>query len=119
VLFSQQLLALLKAGLSIVKGLEALLEKEGNGATRAALNRLLLGLRDGKRLSGVLAEQPELFSPPYIGIVIAAEDTSDLPRSLKRYIDYQQRIDSVRSKIMSATIYPVILLMVGSAVRFI
>ncbi|SHH14198.1 type II secretion system F family protein [Massilia sp. CF038] len=116
VLFSQELLALLTAGLGIVEGLEALLEKEANPATRAVLERLLGGLREGKRFSSVLAEQPDLFPPLYIGIVRAAEGTSDLPRSLSRFIDYQQRIDIVRSKIVSAAIYPVILLTVGAGV---
>ena len=116
VLFSQELLALLTAGLGIVESLEALLEKEANPATRAVLERLLTGLREGKRFSSVLAEQPDLFPPLYIGIVRAAEGTSDLPRSLSRFIDYQQRIDAVRAKIVSAAIYPVILLCVGAGV---
>ena len=116
VLFSQELLALLNAGLSIVEALEALLEKEANGGIRAILTRLLSGLREGKRFSNVLAEQSELFPPLYIGIVRAAEGTSDLPRSLTRFIDYQQRIDTVRGKVISAAIYPMILLMVGGSV---
>ncbi|MFC5480675.1 type II secretion system F family protein [Massilia suwonensis] len=116
VLFSQELLALLNAGLGIVEGLEALLEKEANPAARGVLERLLAGLREGKRFSGVLAAQPALFPPLYVGIVRAAEGTSDLPRALARYIDYQQRIDTVRSKIVSASIYPVILLCVGGGV---
>jgi general secretion pathway protein F len=116
VLFSQELLALLSAGLGIVEGLEALLEKEANPAARGVLERLLAGLREGKRFSTVLAGQPALFPPLYVGIVRAAEGTSDLPRALARYIDYQQRIDTVRSKIVSASIYPVILLCVGGGV---
>lgn len=116
VLFSQELLALLNAGLSVVEALDALLEKEASAATRSVLERLLGGLRDGRRFSDVLGAQPDLFPPLYVGIVRAAEGTSDLPRSLARYIDYQQRIDLVRSKIVSASIYPVILLMVGAGV---
>ena len=116
VLFSQELLALLTAGLGIVEALEALLEKEASPATRGVLERLLGGLREGKRFSTVLSEQPDLFPPLYIGIVRAAEGTSDLPRSLSRFIDYQQRIDIVRSKIVSAAIYPVLLLSVGAGV---
>ncbi|GAA4030711.1 type II secretion system F family protein [Actimicrobium antarcticum] len=116
VLFSQELLALLNAGLSIVEALEALLEKEGGGSTSAVLSRLLAGLRDGQRFSSVLAAQPELFPALYVGIIRAAEGTSDLPQSLTRFIDYQQRIDQVRSKIISAAIYPMILLVVGGAV---
>lgn len=118
VLFSQELLALLTAGLSIVEGLEALLEKEANDSTRIVLTRLLSGLREGKRFSTVLAEQADIFTPLYIGIVKAAEGTSDLPRSLTRFIDYQQRIDGIRSRIVSAAIYPLILLIVGGGVTF-
>jgi general secretion pathway protein F len=116
VLFSQELLALLDAGLGIVESLEALLEKEASPGARSVLERLLGGLREGQRFSAVLAAQPELFAPLYVGIVRAAEGTSDLPRALSRYIDYQQRIDTVRSKIVSASIYPVILLLVGAGV---
>ena len=116
VLFSQELLALLTAGLGIVESLEALLEKEASPAIRGVLERLLGGLREGKRFSSVLSEQPDLFPPLYIGIVRAAEGTSDLPRSLSRFIDYQQRIDIVRAKIISAAIYPMILLSVGAGV---
>jgi general secretion pathway protein F len=118
VLFSQELLALLTAGLSIVECLDALLEKEINEGARSILTRLLSGLREGKRFSKVLAEQPELFPPLYVGIVKAAEGTSDLPRALTRFIDYTQRLDAVRSKVVSAAIYPVILLVVGGGVSF-
>lgn len=116
VLFSQELLALLTAGLGIVEGLEALLEKEASPATRGVLERLLAGLREGQRFSAVLAAQPDLFPPLYVGIVKAAEGTSDLPRALARFIDYQQRIDAVRAKLVSAAIYPCILLLVGGGV---
>lgn len=116
VLFSQELLALLEAGLSLVEGLEALLEKESGDGARAILARLLAGLREGRRFSAVLAQQPECFPPLYVGIVKAAEGTSDLPRSLARYVDYQQRIDGVRGRIVSAAIYPSILMLVGGGV---
>jgi len=118
ILFSQELLALLTAGLSIVEGLEALAEKEANDGVRGILERLLAGLRDGKRFSAVLAEQPYHFPTLYVGIVRAAEGTSDLPRSLSRYLDYRKRVDGVRNKIISATIYPAFLAVVGGGVSF-
>ena len=115
-LFSQELLALLRAGLSIVETLEALHEKEENAGARAILGRLLQALQEGKRFSAALGEQPAIFSTLYAGIVQAAEGTSSLPQSLARYVDYQQRVDGVRNKIVSALIYPVILLLVGGGV---
>jgi len=116
VLFSQELLALLEAGLGIVESIEALFEKESNAALRGVFARLLASLHEGKRFSAALAEQGSLFPPLYLGVVRAAEGTSDLPRSLQRFIDYQQRIDAVRAKVVSAAIYPSILITVGGLV---
>jgi general secretion pathway protein F len=118
VLFSQELLALLTAGLGIVEALEALLEKEVSVSLRPVLHGLLTGLRDGMRLSVVMAQQPDIFPPLYLGMVRAAEGTSDLPRSLHRFIEYQGRIDAVRGKVVGAAIYPTILITVGGAVSF-
>lgn len=117
-LFSQELLALLTAGLTIVEALEALLEKEQNSATHALLSRLLTGLREGKRFSSVLAEQTDVFPPLFVGMIHTAEGTSDLPRSLARYIEYDQRLEIVRNKVISSSIYPLILLCVGGTVSF-
>jgi len=117
-LFSQELLALLEAGLSIVECIEALREKESTPAIRLVLDRLLGHLREGLRFSAALARQPEIFPLLYVGIVQAAEGTSDLPLALSRYVEYQARLDTVRNKIISAAIYPAILLTVGSAVSF-
>ncbi|MBE2257970.1 MAG: type II secretion system F family protein [Candidatus Accumulibacter sp.] len=115
-LFSTELLALLEAGLSLVEAFEALLDKETSPAARAVLQSLGRDLRDGLRFSAALARQAEVFPPLYVGIVRAAEGTSDLPQALSRYIDYQTRLDMLRSKVLSAAIYPAILLIVGGAV---
>ena len=115
-LFSTELLALLEAGLSLVETFEALLEKESSPASRAVLERLTVSLREGLRFSAALALQPEVFPPLYVGIVRAAEGTSDLPRALSRYIDYQTRLETVRNRVVSAAIYPIILLVVGCGV---
>lgn len=116
VLFSQELLALLNAGLGIVEALQALAEKEARARTRVLLEQLLAGLHEGLRFSDVLARHPLHFPPLYVGIVQAAEGTGNLPQSLARYIDYQQRVDQVRGKLVSAAIYPSILLLVGMGV---
>jgi general secretion pathway protein F len=117
-LFSAELLALLEAGLSLVEAFEALLEKEASPVSRAVLGRLTGDLREGLRFSAALARQPDVFPPLYVGIVRAAEGTSDLPRALSRYIDYQTRLDTVRNRMVSAAIYPAILLVVGGGVTF-
>lgn len=116
VMFSQELLSLLEAGLTLVEGLEALLEKETAPASRAIMDAILQRMREGRRFSDAVSMQPEHFPPLFVGIVKAAEKTSDLPRALARYIDYQTRVDQVRQRIVGATIYPSILFSVGGLV---
>ena len=51
-----------------------------------------------------------------MGVIHAAEGTSDLPQALARFLDYETRVQSVRHKVTSAAIYPAILLVVGLTV---
>jgi general secretion pathway protein F len=92
---------LLEAGLSLVEAFEALLEKSSPTA-RAVLERLTTRPARGFAFFGRAGRQPDVFPPLYVGIVRAAEGTSDLPRALARYLDYQTRLETVRSKMISA-----------------
>ncbi|GAA5160049.1 type II secretion system F family protein [Viridibacterium curvum] len=116
ILFSQELLSLLDAGLSLVEALEALVEKESGEVARGVMEALIHRMREGMKFSDAIGLQAEHFPPLYVGIVRAAERTSDLPRALGRYIDYQSRMEQVRATIVGAAIYPAILLSVGGAV---
>lgn len=116
ILLSQELLALLNAGLSVVECLEALQETQGSSASGLMFSHLLASLRDGKRFSSALAELPTFFPPLFVGIVRAAENTSDLPQALGRYIQFQRRVERLREKLVAAAIYPAVLAVVGGAV---
>jgi len=118
VLFAQEMLALIEAGLSIVEALESMQEKTTPGITRDVAAGLAQALRSGQRFSQALASRPEYFPPLFVGLIQAAETTSDLPAALSRFVDFETRLASVRSKTISAAIYPSILLVVGSGVTF-
>ena len=60
--------------------------------------------------------QPEHFPPLFVGIVQAAEGASDLPASLGRYVGYETRLAALRHKMISAAIYPCVLLGAGGSV---
>jgi general secretion pathway protein F len=115
-LFSQELLALTGAGLSVVEALDALLERATQQATRSVLQRVRDALQQGHRLSAALSQQPSFFPPLFVGVVQAAEGTSDLPRALERYVAYQTRLQALRHKAVSAAIYPAILFGAGISV---
>jgi general secretion pathway protein F len=116
VLFSQELLALLDAGLALVEALETLAEKETKPEPRRVLTGVISYLFEGQSLSYALSQYPKNFPPLYIATVRASEKTGDLPQALGRYVEYQERMDVVRKKIVSASIYPVLLLAVGGLV---
>jgi general secretion pathway protein F len=115
-LFSQELLVLLAAGLSLVEALETLAQKEKRAEWRAVLASLLGVLRQGQPLSAALEQAPAAFPPLYVATVRAAEKTSDLVPALTRYVAYQAQLDTIRRRVVNASIYPLLLLGVGGLV---
>ena len=113
VIFSQELVALLDAGLSLVESLEALTEKEANAAVRRPLEQILARLYEGQTLGSALAEHPSVFPHLYVATVRASERTGSLREALGRFIVYQQQIDSLRKTLVNASIYPSVLLGAG------
>lgn len=115
-LFTQELIALLEAGLTLTEALETLGEKESRTESRQLIERLLATMREGRPFSAALAMQGEAFPPLYAATVRAAESTGDLSPALARYVGYQNQIDAVKKKVLSASIYPLLLIGVGTLV---
>jgi general secretion pathway protein F len=115
-LFSMELMSLLEAGLNLVEALQTLAEKEGHGERQEVLSGLLAAINRGEPFSQAVAGFPQHFSPLYVATVKASERTGSMREALGRYIAYQEELERVRKKIVSASIYPVILMVVGSLV---
>jgi general secretion pathway protein F len=115
-LFSQELLALLEAGLNLVEAIETLTEKEEGNQIKHTLDALLQALYQGQTFSSALELQPAIFPILYIATVRASEKTGDLPEALTRYVSYEQQLGLVRKKIVSSSIYPILLMAVGGLV---
>jgi len=118
VLFSRELLALLSSGLSLVESIQTLNEKESRPAVRRILEDVLRRLRDGESFSAAIVQQPGAFPPLFVATVRASERTGDLSQALSRYVTYQERVEQVRKKIIAASLYPLILLTLGTAIAF-
>ncbi len=114
--FSRELLSLLEAGLSLTESLDALVEKEPRAPVRAVQNRLVHDLREGRSLSQALDRQPEAFPALYVATIRASEQTGDLPEALGRFVSYQAQADLLKRTVISASIYPLLLIGVGSLV---
>jgi len=116
VLFTQELLALLRSGISLVEALETLAEKESRGSAGRVLAGLMEKLREGQSFSSALQAFPEVFPDLYVATVRASERTGSLGEALARFVTYQTQLDSVKKHLVSASIYPVILIAVGGVV---
>jgi general secretion pathway protein F len=111
-LFSMELVSLLDAGLNLVEALQTLAEKDKN----EVLPAILAAIRRGEPFSQAVAALPQHFSPLYVATIKAAERSGNVREALGRYIAYQEELERVRKKIVSASIYPAILTGVGGLV---
>ena len=116
VLFSQELLVLLQAGLPLVDSIETLGQKERRAEFRGVLERLAGTLRQGRPFSAALEQLAHAFPPLYIATVRASEHTSDLGAALGRYVTYAIQLEGIRKRLVNASIYPAVLIFVGGLV---
>lgn len=114
--FSQELLALLEAGLNLGEAMATLHNKETRPGARSTLAAIVLTLQQGQSFSDTLAGFPDIFPDIYIATVHAAERSGNLPEALARFVAYQLQFDAIRKKLISAAIYPCMLLVVGGLV---
>jgi len=114
--FSQELLALLEAGLNLGEAIATLHNKETRPGAKATLAAIVLTLQQGLSFSDTLAGFPDIFPDIYIATVHAAERSGNLPEALARFVGYQLQFDAIRKKLISAAIYPCMLLVVGGLV---
>ena len=114
--FTQELIALLEAGLSLVEAIDGLTEKERDPAVRALLEGLRGRLYEGQSLSAAFGAFPATFPALYVSTVRASEQSGAISEALQRFVTYQERIDVLKRQLINASIYPAVLLGVGALV---
>jgi type IV pilus assembly protein PilC len=107
--FNQELLVLIKAGMPIMQVLDAILEKHDSGKLSEILRQVREDVKGGAAFSSALEKHGRAFPPLYVASIRAGEKTGDLPRTIRRYIQYLKRVDSIRKKVVAALFYPAIL----------
>lgn len=112
-LFNQELLVLLKAGLPILQALDTILDS-GGGKLNEILSAIREDVKGGVALSAAFEKFPRVFPHLYIASIRAGERTGDLPQTIRRYIAFLKRTEGFRGKVIGALIYPVILVTVAA-----
>ena len=113
--FNQELATLLKAGLPLVQSLDILRRRVPNPVFKVALDDVYERVRSGSALSEAFEAQ-RLFSGVYTASLMAGEKSGSLESVLRRYVAHIKVLASVRSHVVSALIYPVVLVILSIAV---
>ena len=108
IIYNQQFLALIHAGLPILKSLDMLTQRVKNPRFQLLLTDIAVRVKSGALLSEAFEAQGA-FPKVYTASLYAGEKSGNLEEVIRRYIEYQRTIDTTKSKIKSAITYPLIL----------
>jgi type II secretory pathway component PulF len=115
---TRTLAALLPAGLPLPRALDAS-RRMARGGYASVLGEVRQKIERGERLAVALAAHPSLFPAHYIGLVRAGERTGDLAGAFARLTEQLEREAQIRSRLLSATLYPLILAVAGGSAMLV
>jgi type IV pilus assembly protein PilC len=113
-IFNQELIALLKAGLPVVRCFEILLERQKNPTLRRVLGDVRQRVNSGMSISEAFAEEGDLFPRLYWTSLKAGEKSGEIEAVLRRYLKYQKTVIALTRKVVSTLVYPAILILLSA-----
>ncbi|HLE83508.1 MAG TPA: type II secretion system F family protein [Thermoanaerobaculia bacterium] len=112
--FNQELAALLKAGLPLLQSLDLMVGRMAPDTFRSVLSEVRERVRTGQDLSEAFGAHRELFPRLYPSILKAGERSGELELVLRRFIRYQKLVLEARKRVVSALVYPAVLVTVSA-----
>jgi type IV pilus assembly protein PilC len=109
--FNQQFLTLIRAGLPILTGLELLIKRQKDASLKAILENVRDRVKGGELLSDAFAAQ-NMFPKMYTTTLMAGEKSGNMEEVLGRYISFQRIAQSFRKKLFVSLVYPTLLVTV-------
>ena len=110
VIFTRQLSTMISAGVPLARSLSALQNDADNPYLREVLTSITKDIESGMPLGDAFARYPNVFSDVYVNMVRAGEEGGILDDILKRLATQVEQDASIRKKIKSAMMYPVVIL---------
>jgi type IV pilus assembly protein PilC len=108
--FSRQLSVFISAGIPILEAMEIILDETSDKTFKKVLTDMVEGLQSGDTFASAAAAHPEAFPLYYVGILNSAELTGALDATLLQLAEYMQRDADAKSRVVSALIYPMIVM---------
>jgi type IV pilus assembly protein PilC len=109
-IFNHEMIALLKAGLPVVRAFEILLERQRSPTLRRVLANVKDRVNSGASISDAFAEQGDLFPRLYSTSLKAGEKSGEIESVLRRYLKYQKTVIALSRRVVSTLVYPAILI---------
>ncbi len=115
VAFNQELAALLKAGLPLLQALDLMVDRMDQGTFRAILEDIRGRVRTGEDLSSAFGAHRDRFPRLYPSILKAGERSGELEAVIRRFVRYEKLVLDARKRVVSALVYPTVLICVSIA----
>ena len=115
-IFTRQLATLIDSGLPLLRSLTVLEKQEPNPVLKSTVGTLAESVQGGSTFSESLAQHPRIFNKLYVNMVKAGELGGVLEIVLKRLAEYQEKAQKLKNKIVSAMVYPVIVMFIAVAI---
>jgi type II secretory pathway component PulF len=111
--FTEQLYALLEAGLPLDRALQVLLGTLENPALHQVVQDIYVEVEKGHTLAEAFAQHPKVFQKIYVNMIRAGEEGGILPVVLARLIEFYERSLEFRSFLITSSVYPLLLFVFG------
>jgi len=108
-LFTQELAAMLNAGISIQRALDIIITDIDNPGLRQIIMEITSSIGEGKEFSETLKDYPQVFSLLYVSMVSAGEKAGQLPDILLRLSGYIESAENLKKKVVGSLYYPLII----------
>jgi type IV pilus assembly protein PilC len=113
--WNQELAALLKAGLPLLQALDLMLERMHNPHFQAVLTEIRDRVKSGEDLSDAFAAYGDMFPRLYPSSLKAGERSGELEKVIRRFIRYMKLVLDARRRVVSALVYPAVLICLSIA----
>ena len=111
-----QLADLIGSGVPLLRSLDTLIKSTPNQNLVVILRDIRAAVADGKSLNESMKQFPEIFPQLHTSMIQAGERASMLQTVLQSLASFLERLDELRSKVLGAMIYPMLLMTVGAGV---
>jgi len=119
VAFTRQFATIVKAGVPILMGLEALAQQTESTTLKAVLKKIAEDVKDGASLSQAIDRYPTIFSEFYVNMVVAGETGGGLDKVLLRLADTMEQDMITTTNVKTAMRYPIMVVVAITMASFI